>query len=172
MRHPWATLAICLLLAFGPAHAPLAELPNFPLRADWVGDEVLAAPTAGGPDVVPRQLFGLWRVSLCVKPGLHRGHAWIRYQNMHTGEVHTVGRFQRNVRPTRRRATRETLYARTTQSGLHWDYDWRFEHEVRQGKYVVGSVDVRDPLVFGYDDLSGHGVIRDNCITYARDAWR
>ena len=147
------------------------ELPKFPLRTDWVGDEVIAAPTAGGPEAVPQQLFGLWRVSLCVKTGMHRGHAWIRYENVHTGEVHTIGRFQSYVRPTRRRQTREVLYPKTKEAGLHWDYDWRFEHEVRQGKYLVDSVVVRDPMVFGHNDLHGHAIVRDNCITYARDAW-
>ena len=166
-------LAFCLsLLALGPAPTARSELPHFPLRTDWASDEVLAAPTAGGPETVPQQLFGVWQVSLCVKPGFHHGHAWIRYENIDTGEVHTIGRFQRNVRATRRRSTREILYPRTTESGLHWDYDWRLEHEVRQGKYVVGSVVVRDPFIFGHDDLAGHGVIRDNCITYARDAWQ
>ena len=152
-------------------HNVRAELPQLPLRTDWVGDDVIAAPTAGGPDVVPQRLDGLWKVSLCVRPGLHRGHAWIRYENVHTGEVHTIGRFQSHVRPTRRRDTRETLYPRTRRAGLHWDYDWRFEHEVREGKYVVDSVLVRDPIIYGHDDPLGHGIIRDNCITYARDAW-
>ena len=172
MRFRFAIAALCLTVSGSLAPDGGAELPQFPLRSDWVGEEVIARPTAGGPESVPRQLFGVWRVSLCVKPGWHRGHAWIRYENLHTGEIHTVGRFQRNVRATRRRETRETLYPRTSTSGLHWDYDWRFEHQVRQGQYVVGSVTVRDPLIFGHDDLLEYGVVRDNCITYARDAWQ
>ena len=171
MRSRTITVAILLLVSAAAQTAP-AELPKFPLRTDWAGDEVIAAPTAGGPEKVPQQLFGLWRVSLCVKPGMHRGHAWIRYQHVHTGEVHTVGRFQRHVRPTRRRATGEILYPSTKTSGLYWDYDWRFEHEVRAGKYTIGSVVVRDPTIFGHEDLQGHGTIRNNCITYARDAWQ
>ncbi len=169
-----AAIALALVVCAGQALAPTAaaETPRFLLRSDWADDDVLAAPTAGGPQAVPRQLLGLWRVSLCVKRGLHRGHAWIRFENVYTHEVHTIGRFQRNVRPTRRRATGEVLYARTEQSGLHWDYDWRFEHQVRRGEYVIGSVTVRDPIVFGHDDLLGHGTVRANCITYARDAWQ
>ena len=172
MRNPSVILSLSFCLWVGAALEANAALPHVPIVADWVGEEVLAAPGAGGPEKVPRQLFGTWNVSLCVKAGLHRGHAWIRYQNVETGEVHTVGRFQKNVRPTKRRSSRVTLYPRTKESGLHWDYDWRFEHEVRQGKHVVGSVVVRDPLIFGYEDADGHGVIRDNCITYARDAWQ
>ena len=149
-----------------------AEVPHFPLRADWVGNEVLAAPAIGGPDAVPRQLFGQYRVSLCVKPGMHRGHAWIRYENLRTGEVSTIGRYQRNVRPTRRKDTREVLYPKTTESGLHWNYEWRYEHKVRQGEYVIDTVVLRDPVIFGHDELSGHRTVRHNCITYARDAWQ
>lgn len=148
-----------------------AATPDLLRRTDWVGDEVIHAESAGGPEVVPDRLSGDWRVSLCVKEGLHRGHAWIRYENIRTGQVHTVGRFQKNVRPTRRRSTGEVLYPRTRVSGLHWDYDWRYEHEVRQGQYIVGSVLVRDPWIFEHDDPYGHRTLRDNCVTYARDAW-
>ena len=172
MLYRLSVLCLGLVFTWNAALSTSAELPQFPLRTDWVGDDVLVASTAGGPDSIPQRLPGVWRVSLCVKPGLHRGHAWIRYQNVHTGDVHTIGRFQRYVRPTRRRGTRETLYPRTNQSELHCDYDWRFEHEVRQGKYIVDSVVVRDPIIFGHEDVRGHGVVRDNCITYARDAWQ
>ncbi len=166
-------VALALLACLGysrPTKAP-ASTPDLLRRTDWAGDEVVQAPTAGGPEVVPDRLSGDWRVSLCVKEGLHRGHAWIRYENVRTGEVHTIGRFQKNVRPTRRRSTGELLYPRTKVSGLHWDYDWRYEHEVRQGEYIVESVYVRDPWIFEHDDPYGHRTLRDNCVTYARDAW-
>lgn len=153
------------------ASAATAELPKVLTRADWVGDDVIQVAGTGGPETVPKRLYGTWRVSLCVRPGWHRAHAWIRYENVVTGEVHTVGKFQKWVRPTRRRRDGEVLYPGTRTAGLHWDYDWRYEHEVRQGKYVIDSVVVHDPWIFRDDDPRGHGTVRNNCVTYARDAW-
>ena len=52
------------------------------------GDSVLRSKTV---DQAPRQLSGVWYVSLCASSG----HAWIRFQNESTGEVHTLVPYNR-----------------------------------------------------------------------------
>lgn len=166
VRIAWA-LGLALVLATPGAGAELL----LPFGADWVDGPVQRAERLG-PKEIPYRLEGWWRVSLCVKEGLHRGHAWIRFENVHTGMVHTIGRFKDGVRGVRHRATREWLYDPITVSGLYWDHDIRYEHEVRQGEYLQGTVLLEHPWVYRGDNVFGHGVIRNNCVTYARDAWK
>lgn len=139
-------------------------------RPTWVDEPIMRA-TVLGPDQIPHQLRGVWRIGLCVKEGITKGHCWIRYENVHTGEVHTVGRFQKGIRGVRDRRTREWLYPDIEVSGLYWDFDVRHELDVRQGKYLLSTVVARDPRIFR-ENTHGHGTVRNNCVTYARDAWR
>lgn len=113
-----------------------------------------------GPDAIPEQLPGVWRVGLCIKGSTH---AWIRFENVNTGEVHTVGRYAilAGGRPP------------VTRSGLQWDRDLRREEDVRAGKYLLLTVEITDPKIYrGLTNGYGHGLIKNNCATYARDAWR
>ena len=124
-----------------------------------------------GPDEIPDHLPGLWKVSLYVKEGYLRGHAWIRYENLANGEAHTVARFLKGIDDVRHPITGLELVPSIEITGLHWDYDLRFEHEIQGSKYCIDSVVIRDPKIFRGSGIYGHGVVRNNCITYGRDAW-
>lgn len=121
-----------------------------------------------GPTGLPDRLHGLWMISLCVGDT----HAWIRYQNLETGEVHTCGRYGRGFGSVKDALSGRQLWPAARHSGVQWDMDMMYDRGVRTDMKVLRSTIVRDPVVFrGSLRGFGHLGIRLNCVTYARDAW-
>lgn len=127
-----------------------------------------------GPAEMPCRLEGQWKVSLCIytKCG-DTGHTWLRYQNVETGEVHTVGRYQKDHGGTKNPDTGEWVYPPAPISGVIFDLDLKREKLLRSGEAHAISCYVNNPIVFkGANGGYGHGGHRDNCVTHARDGWR
>lgn len=121
-----------------------------------------------GPEQLPERLSGEWTVSLCVKTS----HAWIRFENDESGEVHTLGSYKKGAGGVRDPRSFRWLHPPVTTSGVQWDIDLRHEEEVANGNYRLLNVRVKDPVIFrGHKNGFGHGGYRNNCTTYARDAW-
>lgn len=121
-----------------------------------------------GPSQLPEKLHGLWMISLCVGDT----HAWIRYQNLETGEVHTCGRYGRGFGSVRDARSGRLLWPAARHSGVQWDMDMMYDRGVRKDMEVLRSTIVRDPVIYrGTWNGFGHLGIRINCVTYARDAW-
>jgi hypothetical protein len=121
-----------------------------------------------GPARLPRQLSGDWLVSLCVSDT----HAWIRYQNIETGEVHTCGRYGRGFGSINDSRTGQRLWPAAGSSGVQWDMDMMYDQGLRLDMQVLRSTIVRNPIIYrGAFHGFGHLGIRINCATYARDAW-
>jgi len=126
-------------------------------------------PRALGPDDVPRKLKGKYKVSLCIRSG----HAWIRFFNLRTGETHTAGRYGGGSGGRFDTATGQKLWPSAENSGIHWDMELKQELFIRAGKFKLISVYVTDPEIFrGEAGGYGHYLVRNNCATYARDAWK
>jgi hypothetical protein len=118
-------------------------------------------------DQAPRQLAGTWYVSLCA----NSGHCWIRFQNETTGEVHTLGRYNRGA-GARFSRDGEILQTSAVVAGLQWDHELVDEGWVSKGKFVLLTVKRTDPAVFiGDDGGKGYHVMTQSCVTFARDAW-
>lgn len=117
---------------------------------------------------LPEQLPGVWKVSLCAK----KGHTWIRFENQTTKEVRTLGRFARGVGGKWNRETRSWDWRPAPVSGVLMDMELRHEPSIKKGYYILLSVYAKDPKIFrGINNGVGHHGIRNNCVTYARDAW-
>jgi len=120
-----------------------------------------------GPGEFPDHLKGTWKVSLCCRPY----HAWIRYENARTGEVHTVARFRRGSGDAPDPIDGMTVPP-VSQDGLWWDQDLRHEGSVRCGFCLLVTVVIADPAIYrGCDTGEGYQVIWNNCTHYAAEAW-
>ena len=122
---------------------------------------------------MPYSLKGTWKVSVHAN-GAWRviGHAWISYENVETGEVHTAGAY----------AAGSGGWSGTvvTVPGAQFDHPAVIKRlEGAKGKYASRSVVITDPTLYfrsgfggawpgsiGFDDKAGN-----NCATYARDVW-
>lgn len=121
-----------------------------------------------GPHELPARLEGVWKISLCISGP----HSWIRFEHTDTGDVHTLGRYKQGVGGIRNVTTGEQVWPDAALSGVQWDLDLQHEGDVRQGKYRLVSVLVENPPIYrGRDDGFGYHLLRNNCTTYARDAW-
>ncbi len=146
---------------------------GMPRRLFLAGLLALAVPHPAlgqihGPRRLPAQLSGPWMVSLCVGDT----HAWIRYQNMDTGEVHTCGRYGRGFGSITDSLTGKPLWPAAGTSGVQWDMDLQYDRGLRKDMRVLRSKLVRNPIVYrGTFNGFGHFGVRINCVTYARDAW-
>ena len=107
-------------------------------------------------------------VSLCVGDT----HAWIRYQNVETGEVHTCGRYGRGFGSLTDSRTGQRLWPAAGSSGVQWDMDMMYDHGLRSDMRILRSAVVNNPVIYrGALNGFGHLGVRVNCVTYARDAW-
>ena len=122
-----------------------------------------------GPDDLPQSLPGRWEISLCVADD--NGHAWIRFENLDTGEVRSISRFHVLVGGWFDRKEFRWNYAPTFRTGLHMDREQRREPDVADGSEILRTTVVEDPQVFVGKRARGHALVRNNCATYARDAW-
>jgi hypothetical protein len=122
-----------------------------------------------GPDQFPERLSGRWLLSLCVSQD--HAHAWIRFENVETGELRSISRYHMLVGGWFDRRQMRWIYPPTVRPGLSMDRDQRYEEDVLQGGTLLAFRYVDDPPIFIGGGPYGHGVIRNNCVTYARDAW-
>jgi len=120
----------------------------------------------GGPSDVPDRLKGTWRISL-VAGG---GHAWIRFENTDTGDVHTVGNYAHGF-GGRYDAQGNQIVPPVAVSGLQWDQDMPKDKGFKAGIFPYRSVYVEDPEVYKDKTPYSYSELNDNCATYARDAW-
>ena len=121
-----------------------------------------------GPDHLPAQLTGVWRVSLCVT---HR-HSWIVFQHAETGELHTLGRYVKGLGGRTDWCTCRRLWPGAPACGVTWDIDVKYHNGLQRRGRILRSCHVRNPCIFrGENNGYGHGGVCMNCATYARDAW-
>lgn len=121
-----------------------------------------------GPSRLPSQLTGPWLISLCVGDT----HAWIRYQNVGTGEVHTCGRYGRGFGSLTDSRTGKLLWPAAGSSGVQWDMDMMYDRGLRTDMRILRTTLVNNPIIYrGTLNGFGHLGVRINCVTYARDAW-
>jgi len=123
-----------------------------------------------GPADLPEQLPGRWQISLCVSDD--NGHAWIRFQNAETGEIRSIGRFHLLVGGWFDRGRLRWNYLPTFRTGLYMDREQRREPELADGSEILRTAWVENPRVYIASGVRGHALVRNNCVTYARDAWR
>ncbi|MFQ5732394.1 MAG: hypothetical protein ACE5KM_10635 [Planctomycetaceae bacterium] len=132
-----------------------------------VGDPDRTWAEPKGPLDMPGRLEGLWKVSLCINDG----HCWIRFENQKTGDSHTMGRYPRGT-GGRLDEQGQVKFPNAKVSGVQWDLDLKYEPDVRNGKYLLLSVLVKNPPIYRG---SGHGIgysaLRNNCASFARNAW-
>lgn len=122
-----------------------------------------------GPEEFPERLPGQWLLSLCVSRD--HAHAWLRFENVETGEVRSISRYHLFVGGWFDRGRMQWVYPPTFRTGLSMDRDQRYEADVLEGGTLLAYRYVNDPPIFLGSGPYGHGVIRNNCVTYARDAW-
>lgn len=134
-------------------------------------DTKFAAPVVHrplGPDKIPDSLPGRWKVSLCITT---RGHCWIRYENVETGEIHSVSRYHLLVGGWPDPKRFRWHYPPTTKTGLYMDREQSIEHRRKDDQYLLLSTVIDDPVIYKGEDARGHGMIVNNCVTHTRDAW-
>ncbi len=120
-----------------------------------------------GPDELPVQFQGAWKVSICTT----RHHAWIRFENVESSETHTLGRFVKGVSGLRD-STGKQITPDVGQSGVYMDMDLMFEDEIRRGRCILLSVVVENPMIYrGANRGFGYTLCRRNCTSFARSAW-
>jgi hypothetical protein len=108
-------------------------------------------------------------VSLCIAE--NNGHAWIRLEHCETGEVRTIGRYHLLVGGWFDREHFRWNYPPTFRTGLHMDREQKFEFEDTAADAVLLTETVDDPHLRVRGRTTGHGMVRNNCVTYTRDAW-
>lgn len=162
-KRRWSTAAMlfgCLILEI-----PFAS--GFIKAGDGAEPATHSARKSIGPDEIPEQLEGRWKVSLCIS----RGHTWIRYQNLKTGEVRSISRYHLLVGSAYDLRHLKWIHRPTMQTGLYMDRERLVDDQVLEGKCLMLSTFVDDPVIFQHDESHGHGIVVNNCVTYARDAW-
>jgi len=121
-----------------------------------------------GPSELPGRLAGAWEISLCVGDS----HAWIRFQNVETGEVHSCGRYGKGFGGITDKISGLSVWPPAHVGGVLWDMDRMYELGLRRDKRVLRVVQVANPVIYrGAFNGYGHCGVRMNCTTYARDAW-
>jgi len=144
-----------------------------------VGGAVAAEPSADaprteireplGPAEIPESLPGWWRASLCIAE--NNGHAWIRLENCATGEVRTIGRYHLLVGGWFDRTHLRWNYPPTFRTGLYMDREQKAESLQTAAECILVTREVENPRLQVNDRTRGHGMVRNNCVTYARDIW-
>ena len=122
-----------------------------------------------GPDDLPETLPGRWKVSLCVM--VQPGHAWIRFENVETGEVRSISRFHLFVGAWFDEENWKWHYAPTTRTGVYMDREQSIHTKYPKDRWLLLSAYVDNPKIYKGENTHGHGMARNNCVTYTRDAW-
>lgn len=164
----WRAAGLVLLLA-ALGRMVLADEASQSVRSDSSEDRP-AVRKPLGPDELPESLPGRWRVSLCA---LEDKHAWIHFENVDSGEVRTISRFHLLVGGYRNKDEGGWHYPPTFRTGLYMDREQRIEAQRPSDDWQLLTVVVDDPVIFKgkSGDARGHGLVVNNCATYARDAW-
>ena len=124
-------------------------------------------PPAKTGSAIPTALEGTWYISLCVEPG----HCWLRYQHEKTGEVHTLGRFEKGS-GGRVSLDGTRLHPKADESGLRWDHDLFEEPWIAKGKFLLLTTKQTNPAIhLGKDGGRGYQALTNNCVHFVRDAW-
>lgn len=125
-----------------------------------------------GPEGIPQMLPGVWHVTLCLETGnVAARHCWFRYQNVHTGEVHTLSRFIKGGGWWVDQND-NWISAPAEVAGLVWDNDLKREVEIQQGRVHMLNVIRTNPCIYrGWNNGYGHCGAMKNCATWCRDAW-
>lgn len=154
-----------------PARAQ-GETPRLWAERRHSTNQMIGIP-ASGPDAVPCQLPGPWKVSLCIESRYGKcGHTWIRFEHAETGEVHTVSRYLKGTGGIVDAQTGQWMYEPAEVNGIQWDHDLSREHLIGTTDVCLVTARVENPRVYrGANDGYGHGVVVNNCVTHARDAW-
>lgn len=158
-------------------------LVGFSVNDSYAGGGICpnCAPATGsaqreilGPCDMPHRLRGTWKITMCIQVNCSdTGHTWLRYQNVETGEVHTVGRYMKGHGAARGVDSGELIYPPAPQSGVIYDLDLKRESRIRAGKIYTISCVANDPIVFrGENNGFRHGGHKNNCVTHVRDGWR
>ncbi|MBL8850674.1 MAG: hypothetical protein JNG89_13425, partial [Planctomycetaceae bacterium] len=146
----------CALAVGNAAAAPPAE-----------ATAAVRPPT--GPADLPDELPGRWRISLCVSDS--NDHAWIRFENPENGSIRSIGRYHLLVGGWFDRAHLRWNYAPTLRTGLHMDREQGREADLADGSEILRTAWVENPRIYVARGPRGHALVRNNCATYARDAW-
>jgi hypothetical protein len=103
------------------------------------------------------------------------GHAWIRFENVETGEVRSISRFHYLVGAWFDKENKRWNYPPTLKAGVWMDREQSVEFQPKKyprEKYVLLSTYVDNPKLYkGKNDGHGHGMAVNNCVSYSRDAW-
>lgn len=156
-RHAVAVTALSFAAVGACAAEPLVEAPRTEIREPL------------GPAEIPESLPGRWRVSLCIAE--NNGHAWIRLENCETGEVRSIGRYHLLVGGWFDREHFRWKYPPTFRTGLYMDREQKAEFQQTADQCILVTQVVEDPRLLVNDRTRGHGMVRNNCVTYARDIW-
>lgn len=167
MRAPRTAILAIVLFTATAAPGQQSARPRAPQRPTAVSQAPgIRAPLK--PDELPTRLPGVWKVSLCINDT----HAWLRFENQENGTVRSFGRYQRGVGGWWDEEKQRWLYPHAPVAGVYCDMEQKYEPDVRAGKSLLLSVLVKNPKIYrGIGDGFGHGWVRNNCITFARDAW-
>jgi len=156
-RHAVAAAVLGCAAAGVCAAEPVADSPQAEIREPL------------GPAEIPESLPGLWRASLCIAE--NNGHAWIRLENCETGEVRTIGRYHLLVGGWFDRERFRWNYPPTFRTGLYMDREQKAEFLQTADECILVTQEVENPRLQVNGRSRGHGMVRNNCVTYARDIW-
>lgn len=150
------------------AAAPTSSATGNPATADLIPGEIDFRARVRTFDQLPQQLLGPWRITLC----LRGNHAWLRFDSLDTGVVHTLGRYRQGWADQRNADTHHLVVPAAPVSGVLLDQDLYSElHSAHFAHHTLTMV-VENPVIFrGRDHGRGYGVWTNNCTTFARDAW-
>jgi hypothetical protein len=122
-----------------------------------------------GPDELPEILPGRWKISLCVSED--NAHAWIRLENPETGAIRSIGRYHLLVGGWFDFKHVRWNYPPTFRTGVYMDREQSREAALADGNEILRTAWVERPTLFVGESARGHAIVRNNCATYARDAW-
>jgi len=167
-RHAVATgVLLCVMSGMAFAAESLAAAPPAAAPPTTAAHSEVREPT--GPKDVPEMLPGRWSASLCIAE--NNGHAWIRLENLETGEVRTIGRYHLLVGGWFDREHFRWYYPPTFRTGLYMDREQKSEFLETAQASVLLTETVEDPQLLIGGRATGHGFVRNNCVTYTRDIW-
>jgi hypothetical protein len=111
-------------------------------------------------------LPGRWKITIIAGGG----HAWIRFENTETGEVHTAGRYKFGY-GDRYDEDGNMIEPPVAVPGVQWDKDLKKEDGYKSGLWKSRSTQKEDPPVYKGENPFGYADTTNNCATYAAEAW-
>lgn len=115
----------------------------------------------------PERLEGRWEIALCASPGKH---TWLRMQSLQTGEVVTISRYRKGAGGDPSLDGEAFERSKASRSGVWLNREVKSYGPGRE--HVLLTTVVADPVLYrGQGGGDGHHGIRNNCVTYTRNAW-